>query len=87
MGAPLLGLSKIFQPEKRNLVAPSSHVIFYLLISCKASKGTIFICNYINSDLFTYENTCNMLLSSRAKISCFHVKTNIFHWCLYNKSI
>ena len=48
----------------------------YQTISLFTAKGTVY---YV---------TIGMVIFSRVKISCFHVKAHlVFHWCLYNKCI
>ena len=81
-----------FQHEKRNLVSPSAHVMFYLLYKHQWNTKPFHVnsfwffinCSLSNGDIFASED--NMLFS-HVKISCFCAKTHlVFHQCLCNKS-
>ena len=85
-----------FQHEKRNLVSPSGHVMFYLLYkhqwNAKPFHFNSFwcerrdlLCSLSKGDIFTCaDNT----LFSHVKISSFCTKAHlVIHWCLYNKII
>ena len=86
-----------FQHEKRNLVSPSGHVMFYLLYKHQDEMQNhftliVFWCerrdllwSHSNGNIFTCED--NMLFS-HVKISSFRMKAHlVIHWCLYSKII
>ena len=78
-----------FQHEKRNLVSPSDHVMFYLLYKHQLNTKSFYLNSFFwskrcgllgshsNGDIFTCEDN---VLFSHVKMSSFHAKAHlVFH--------